>query len=156
MIWFKKNFPDKKIRLRIFILVFLLFVIFLFFSINSSNKVMLRANNCLFKVEIADNFASQYQGLSNRESLCSDCGMLFLFPDKKDLNFVMRNMNFPIDIIFISDNKIVNIHKNAQAERQNYQEIYSSEKESNAVLEINAFKSDECKLRPGDIIFWSQ
>ncbi len=156
MTWFKKNFPDKKVRIRIFILLFILIVIFLFFSMNSSDQVMLRANNCLFKVEIADNFFSHYQGLSNRESLCPDCGMLFLFSEKKDRHFVMRNMNFPIDIIFISNNEIVNIHKNAQPEGQNYQEIYSSEKKSDAVFEINAFKSEKCGLKPGDIISWSQ
>jgi len=159
MTWFKKNFPDKKVRVRIFILLTILVLIFLFSSINNdnnNNNVMLRANDCLFKVEIADNNVSRYQGLSNRESLCSDCGMLFLFSEKKHQNFVMRNMNFPIDIIFIDNKEIVDIHKNAKPEGKNYQEIYSSARKADAVLEINASKSRECGLSSGDIITWSQ
>ncbi len=158
MTWFKKNFPEKKVRIRIFILLAILVLIFLFSSINNNdnNNVMLRANDCLFKVEIADNIVSRYQGLSNRESLCSDCGMLFLFSEKKHQNFVMRNMNFPIDIIFIANKEIVDIHINAKPEGKNYQEMYSSDRKADAVLEINASKSRECGLNPGDIITWSQ
>ncbi len=156
MTWFKKNFPDKKVKLRIFILLFLLLLIFLFSSISLDDKVILRANNCLFKVEVADNSASQYQGLSNRESLCPECGMLFLFSEKQDLNFVMRNMNFPIDIIFIANKEIINIHRNAKPEGKNPKKIYSSAKKADAVLEINAFKSSKCDLKPGDTISWSQ
>ncbi len=156
MTWFKDNFPERKIRIRIIILLILLSLAIIFYYQIPQDRVMLKANNCLFKVELATNPIQHYQGLSNREYLCADCGMLFLFEKKQDLNFVMREMNFPLDIIFIADRRILNIHSNLQAEGKNPQNIYSSFGKADAVLEINANKSRECDLKPGDLITWSQ
>ncbi len=156
MTWFKNNFPEKRIRIRIIILLILLgLVIILYFQV-PQDRVMLKANNCLFKVELATNPMEHYRGLSNREYLCPDCGMLFLFDRKKDLSFVMREMNFPLDIIFIADRKILNIYSNLKPEGRNPQNIYSSLGKADAVFEINANKSLDCDLKPGDLISWSQ
>lgn len=53
-------------------------------------------------------------GLSNRESLREDSGMLFIFPEEKYRHFWMKDTYFPLDIYFMNKNKcIVHIHKNA-------------------------------------------
>ncbi len=62
-------------------------------------------------VEVADSRQERYTGLSNHESLESGNGMLFVYDQEQDLTFVMREMDFPIDIIYIgADHEITSIH----------------------------------------------
>jgi uncharacterized membrane protein (UPF0127 family) len=51
----------------------------------------------------------RYTGLSETTCLPTGKGMLFVFEDSKELTFVMRNMAFPIDIIFLSPGKRVTV-----------------------------------------------
>ncbi len=156
MTWFKNNFPDKKVRIRILILLFILCLVFLFYYKKPQNIVILKVNDCLFKAELATNVIEKYQGLSDRDSLCQDCAMLFLYDKKEELSYVMRNMNFPLDIIFIADKKVLNIHSNTKPEGKQPKNLYSSIGKADAVLEINANIARKCNLKPGDLITWSQ
>lgn len=54
-----------------------------------------------FQLELALDNASRYQGLSDRPAIAPDGGMLFVFPEARELQFVMRRCLAPIDIIFI-------------------------------------------------------
>ncbi len=155
MIWFKENFKEKKIRLRIYLLIIILVFFILFFYKIFHNRSILKVGNCVFSIEIADTYEARYQGLSKRLNLCENCAMLFLFPEKQNVDFVMRNMNFPLDIIFIADREIVNIYENALPEGENPQNIYSSQTKADAVLEINAGKVKKCNINIFDTITWS-
>ncbi len=63
------------------------------------------------EVEIADTQKERYIGLSNTENLNYGSGMLFVFNQEQEQTFVMRDMNFPLDIIFIDSNRyITEIH----------------------------------------------
>lgn len=106
----------------------------------------------LINIEIAENEREQYRGLSNRDSLCPDCGMYFIFPDKNKLEFVMRDMKFPLDIIFINDNKIINIAENLTPEGSETKNIYSSLGVVNRVLEVNAGYCQKYGIKAGDLI----
>lgn len=60
---------------------------------------------------IADNGTLRYTGLSDTESLPEHRGMLFVFSGERDLTFVMREMDFAIDIVYIGSNgTITSIH----------------------------------------------
>ena len=62
-------------------------------------------------VRIADTGSLRYTGLSNTTSLGEDEGMLFLHNAESTKSYVMRNMAFPIDIVFINaDGEITTIH----------------------------------------------
>lgn len=154
MAWFKENF-NKKIRQRIYFLIIILVFFSIFFYKIFHNRSILKAGDCIFTIEIADTLESQYQGLSNREDLCEKCAMLFLFPEKKDLKFVMRDMNFPLDIIFIANREIINFYENAEPEDSDPKLIYSSLQKADAVLEINAGMIKKCNINNSDIISWS-
>lgn len=67
------------------------------------------------EVEIADTMLKRAKGLSGRESLAENQGMLFLFAKPGKPTFWMAGMNFPLDIIWINGNKIVDISKNVQS-----------------------------------------
>ena len=67
-----------------------------------------------YQVEIADNVVSRAQGLMNRGPLPLNAGMLFLYNGKTPVSFWMKNVSFPLDIIFINNaGSIVKIHENA-------------------------------------------
>lgn len=56
------------------------------------------------QAEIADTPESRTSGLMQRDHLCADCGMLFVFPEAGRYNFWMKNTPLPLSIAFISAN----------------------------------------------------
>lgn len=76
---------------------------------NSEPKfVMVGIDNQDFSVEVARTEEEITQGLSNRTSLGSD-GMLFVINPPRVPSFWMKGMNFPLDIIWIRNGKIMKI-----------------------------------------------
>jgi uncharacterized membrane protein (UPF0127 family) len=55
-------------------------------------------------VRIADTRSKRYTGLSDTDSLASDEGMLFVHDKEDQHSYVMRDMSFPLDIIFVDAN----------------------------------------------------
>lgn len=64
-------------------------------------------------VEIARTDAVRRRGLSGRQSIGDDEGMLFLFEDEKVRSFWMHEMNFSIDIIWLNGDVVVGIEDSA-------------------------------------------
>jgi uncharacterized membrane protein (UPF0127 family) len=70
-------------------------------------------------VEVADTQSERYTGLSNHESLGPNEGMLFVYDSEGSHTYVMRSMDFPIDIVYIGANgRITSIH-HAEVEDDN-------------------------------------
>jgi uncharacterized membrane protein (UPF0127 family) len=62
-------------------------------------------------VAVADTPALRYTGLSDTASLPEDRGMLFVHERERGLTYVMREMDFGIDIVFAdADRVITEIH----------------------------------------------
>jgi len=150
-----RNNPNapKNIILGVIILI-LIFGLFYFMMRQLKNRetYAIINKNIRISLELAQNDSARYLGLSDRKSLCQNCGMLFVWPDYAIRDFVMRDMNFPLDIIFISDQKIVKIESNLLPEGSNPENIYSSDFPSNYVLEINGGISDRFGIALGDEI----
>lgn len=108
------------------------------------------------KAEVAQTPAAIYRGLSGRRELCSNCGMLFMFPDKKERRFVMRDMRFPLDIIFIADSEIIKIAANSPSADNEILEIYQSDGPADQVLEINAGVAEGYGFKIGDQVLVKQ
>ena len=152
------KFLKNTIKISLFIIAFLIliYIIFLLF-LHKTNETLnpitdIYINNKLIKAEVVSSPMKQYLGLSGRESLCPDCGMLFSFSDVDEREFVMRNMNFPLDIVFINKNKIVNIAANLPPEGTNTQNIYSSNGPADNVLEINGGRAKQYGINVGDTV----
>ena len=63
------------------------------------------------EVRVADTFDKRYTGLSDTESLGPNEGMLFVHDGEGERAYVMRDMDFPIDIVFVAaDGTITRIH----------------------------------------------
>jgi uncharacterized membrane protein (UPF0127 family) len=150
----------RKKRKIIIVLFFVLFLsIFLFFEIKNNlnqkeeiKKIVI--NEKIINIELAKSPLEHYVGLSGREEVCDNCGLLFIFPDLETRQFVMRNMKFPLDIIFIKDDTIVEILENLEPEGSNPKEIYSSNQPVNNVLEINAGMSKQYDFKTGQKVIF--
>lgn len=63
------------------------------------------------QANVSDNFNERYTGLSNTDSLDENEGMLFVHPREATHGYVMRGMDFAIDIVFVAENgTITTIH----------------------------------------------
>lgn len=102
-------------------------------------------------VTLADTPAERQQGLSGVESMRAEEGMLFVFEAEGDYMFWMKDMNFPIDILWINnDLEIVYIEENLSPDT--YPTRYGSTAPARFVLETNAFFADTFNIKVGDKI----
>ena len=89
------------------------------------------------KILLADTPQKRTQGLSGRESLAKDEGMLFVFPEEGIYGFWMKDMRFSIDILWLnSAGEVVHIVENASPE--SYPASFTPEKAAQYVLELPA------------------
>ena len=62
------------------------------------------------RVEVADDLAEQAKGLMDRTMLGENRGMLFVYPEERELSFWMKNTLIPLSIAFIdSESRIIDI-----------------------------------------------
>ena len=102
-------------------------------------------------LEMAKTSAEKEQGLMNRDSLCADCGMIFVFDKAELLSFWMKNTKIPLDIVFIDEGgKIVQIHQNTTPFQTS--PTYGTTKPAKYVIETNAFYIEKNSLNIGDIL----
>jgi len=105
-------------------------------------------------IEIADTDYDVQTGLMYRNSMLDDRGMLFVFPTMQQRYFYMRNTKFPIDLIFIDNNKfIVSFQENAKPFDES---SLPSEVPAQYVLEVNAGLSEKWLLEIGDRIEYTE
>lgn len=141
------------------VILIVVFIFVVFFLINSNYSNILDVNKIKYvkigdakiKVDLAKTAEQQEKGLSIKNSLKDNEGMLFIFSKASIHHFWMKGMVFPIDIIWINDDfKIIYIEKNVQPD--SYPQTFGPNKESRYVLEIKALFSEKNNLKEGDIV----
>jgi len=114
-----------------------------------------KIGNNVFTVEVADSILSRAQGLSGRDSLKNNHGMLFIFESPASYGFWMKDMKFAIDIIWIADDTVVGFVENVPPPtgmgldglRQ-----YSPPRPVGKVLEVNAGTVNAKGITVGDTV----
>jgi len=141
----------KNILITLIVIIIILCLSFLKKSpITPLDTTKIILNNHEYQIEIAHTNQQKEIGLSNRNSLCSNCGMIFLFEKDKILPFWMKNTLIPLDIIWInSNNKITDI---IIATETNSLKILQNTQIAKYVLELNAFDAQKIGLKVGDYI----
>lgn len=125
-------------------------------NLNSgNNKKVLIINGKKIKVEISDTDEKRKTGLSKRDKLNEDTGMLFTFKEENiKPPFWMKDMRFPIDIVWIDNNKIVQIDENIPNPETDIPDsklkIYAPKAPIDLVLEVNAGFIRKNNIKIGD------
>ena len=97
----------------------------------------LKVGEKLIPVELADSPLERTQGLSGRERLEEGTGLLFIFETSGNYGFWMKDMNFPIDIIWIDENwRVVSVAREVKPET--YPMVIYPDGPSKYVLELNS------------------
>jgi uncharacterized protein len=92
----------------------LLVLLTIFFSLPTfaADKVTLKIGKQTLHAEIANTPVLREHGLMGREKLCSNCGMLFVFPKLDIYRFWMKNTPSALSIAFVAaDGRIININE---------------------------------------------
>lgn len=148
-----------KILLDIFIIIVLFFTgLFLytqywdavklaFFGTDTEYTIYLGSK--ALNVTVADEQEERIQGLSGVTSLTDFNGKLFIFDTDEKHGIWMKDMLFPIDIIWIDKNlTVVDIAENVDP--TTYPRVYAPKTESRFVLEVNAFFVSTTRVAVGD------
>jgi len=130
------------------IILFLICILFLGCVGPVYKNVCLR--DICIRAEIADSSLKRQQGLMFKRKIADDQGMLFVFSQEDRYVFWMKNMRFPLDIIWISqDKRIVDINTEAQPCSDTCESMFPQEK-AKYVLEVNSGLVDKHKIKTGD------
>lgn len=92
--------------------------------------------------EVVDTIQSRELGLSWRRGMKDDHGMLFIFPFPGKYGFWMKDMRFPIDMIWINKQGVV-VHIVENASPEDFPKQYVNGPDALYVLELNANKARE-------------
>lgn len=117
---------------------------------STESKVIVLGESAV-TVEVADTLPERMQGLSGRATLPPGNGMLFIF-DEADLHGIwMKDMNFPIDIIWFNTFGEVS-HFEEHVSPDTYPDTFYPLSPSLYVLEVPAGFVNEKNIKLGDKI----
>ncbi len=138
-----------------FIYLILNFFLISFYTFsNEKIEVSIYNKNITFNVEIAKTIEERRTGLMYRKKLLNNEGMLFIFPREKIIQLWMKNTYIPLDVIFISENKvIVDIKKNMEKLSET---IVKSKVKSKYALEFNAGLINKLDIKIGDKVLFNE
>ena len=135
-------------------LIFNFFLISFYTFSNEKIEVSIYNKNITFNVEVAKTTEERRTGLMYRKKLLNNEGMLFIFPREKIIQLWMKNTYIPLDVIFISENKvIVDIKKNMEKLSET---IVKSKVKSRYALEFNAGLINKLDIEIGDKVFFNE
>lgn len=101
-----------------------------------------------FRIETMSTEEERERGLSGRQSLARTDAMLFVFPHDDTWGIWMKEMKFPIDIVWLDgDKKVVYIRENAKPE--DYPQTYRPAKKARYVIELAAGTIKDKNIREG-------
>jgi uncharacterized membrane protein (UPF0127 family) len=117
-----------------------------------SERATVTIGSARFTAEVARSDEDRVRGLSGRARLDAGRGMLFIFETAEIRSFWMKDMNFPIDIIWISGGKVADITRDLPAPKGSIPAAAQPAIPSETVLEVNSGEAQANGIRVGDIV----
>ena len=116
-----------------------------------ANSPQLVVGSKKYRLEIADTEQERLVGLAGRASLAKNSGMLFKFERIGVHCFWMKDMHFPLDMVWLDNGKrIVHIQQNAQP--NSFPNTFCPENAITYVIELPAGTVNEAKMAVGDTV----
>jgi uncharacterized membrane protein (UPF0127 family) len=97
----------------------------------------LKIGTTTLNIEVADTDIKRIKGLSGREGLAENSGLLFVFEKEGYQQFWMKDMKFPIDMAWLDKNKKI-IHIESNVSPETYPKTFTSQTPALFVLETPA------------------
>lgn len=129
----------------------LLLVVLVIFLWTRPQHINVQVNDRTYNLEVADTTAAREKGLSDRSSLPTQNGMLFEFNRPGPYCFWMKDMRFPLDIIWLDNQKRV-VFIEPHLSPQTYPRSYCSDKSARYVVELNAGQAQQAGLKTGTLV----
>ena len=121
---------------------------------NMLKTMDISAPNGVIHTMIADTPATEEKGLGNRDSLPSDSGMIFVFSQPGTYAFWMKDMHFPLDMVWINaDKQVVGISDNISPDT--YPNVFVPPSAISYVLELNAGAASRFGIATGTMMTFS-
>lgn len=112
-------------------------------------------NKTKIDVEVARTSEERSKGLSNRDSLSQNSGMVFVFTKDSKPTFWMKETKISLDIIWIDNDKVIGIEKNVPTElgkKDSELKRYPAPAAIDYVLEVNSGFSDTNGIKIGSSV----
>ena len=145
---------------RVVILFLACAALAVFFIANSANKAKSpgsewKRGSVTVQKQTLDVYLAQTEqerefGLSGFDAIKSNQGMLFIFDMAQKPSFWMKDMKFPIDIIWINNNQVVDITKDLPVQYDSNLTRYFPNVDVDRVLEVNAGWCEKHNVNIGD------
>ncbi|KKU28702.1 MAG: hypothetical protein UX80_C0013G0006 [Candidatus Amesbacteria bacterium GW2011_GWA2_47_11b] len=115
---------------------------------NKQNQLMV--GSVTINIEIADTEETRQHGLSGRSSLPANSGKLFVFPQPARHSFWMRDMNFPLDFVWIRSNRVIQLSSSVPATQPPV--TLTPDQPVDQVLEVNTGFIEKYGIKVGDAV----
>lgn len=143
--------PSTTIILIIGLVLILVGLVVSFTLTTFKPTTQVRIGSGVYSLWLADNDITRVQGLSDVEKLHLNGGLLMAFDTNGTHGIWMKDMNFPIDIIWLnSEKKVVYIVMNAPPENPS-STVYVPRDPARYVLELPAGSVKAAGIRTGDV-----
>ena len=117
----------------------------------TSEMPTVRIGNVPVRVAVADTEDERAIGLSGRETLAATEGMLFVFEESAYHAIWMKDMRFPIDVIWIDERlRVVDITRDLQPD--SYPRQFEPSVPARFAIEVSANYAEAFGIRVGDLV----
>ncbi len=106
--------------------------------------------------DVARTPRERQRGLSGREPLEWNEGMLFVFEEPRPLVFWMKDMRFPLDMIWVREGKVIGVSENVPLFENGIVAQRRSPGAADRVLEVRAGWARANGVRTGDALTWEE
>jgi uncharacterized membrane protein (UPF0127 family) len=113
-----------------------------------SQQQSLTIGQVKLSVSVSNTDAVRQQGLSGRESLGENEGMLFVYDQPGGHRFWMQGMKFPLDFIWINQNQVVGVTENVSVDQTDIRPPQAVDK----ILEVNSGWVKQRGIKIGDAV----
>ena len=115
----------------------------------NANEQNIKIGKIDLLVDIADESNERAQGLSGRDKMAENKGMLFIFPQPGSYDFWMKDMLFSLDMVWVdAAGTIVAITKDISPDT--FPKTFEPPSPIKYVIEVNSGWSDRNNVKVGD------
>jgi uncharacterized protein len=115
--------------------------------LDTACPIKLPSDQCIY-MEIADTYEKRVQGLSGRDNLDENRGLLFVFDAPGKQCIWMKDMKFSIDILWLNSDKVITaIERDISPDT--YPKSFCPSDDSKYVIELNSGIASKANLEVG-------